>query len=126
MTTPRHSKKFKKPEPQEADFEYVQQLKAEGFIQVSSKYRRLAKSPQGEQSAIDWLKQHDPERYQYIKDKILQRLEEECRSLLIQMYPETLTLTPEQFEAWRQLGFNPFGFLRSFYLNNSVQREESI
>lgn len=117
--------KFKKPEPQEPDFEYVKQLKADGFIQTSRKYRRLAKSPQGEQSAIEWLKTHDPERYKYIEDKVLQRIEEECRSLLIQTYPETVTLTPEQFEAWCQLGFTPFAFIKS-YLNNSVQREDNI
>ena len=98
-----------KPEPTDADRERVHELSKHGWIQVSRKYRRLAKLPCDKGSATEWLRDHDPVRFNEIEAKIKQRIEDECASYLLIMNPELLELTPEEFEAWIQEWLNPWG-----------------
>jgi len=97
-----------KPEPTDADREKVHELSKQGYIQVSRKYRRLAKLPCDKGSATEWLRDHDPVYFNEIQAKIKQRIESECASYLMITKPELLELTPEEWEAWIQEGLNPW------------------
>jgi hypothetical protein len=103
------TRNYTKPEPKVEDRIKVHELALQGYVQVSRKYRRLARVPGGKGNAINWIKDHDLKLFEEITAKIILRMETECASYLLSMKPETVELTPEEFEAWLQEGLSPWG-----------------
>ncbi len=79
----------------------VDDLIAQGAVQVSRKHRRVLTIPV---SCVEYLKKNHPEKYDSLVEEILTKFETEARSICWSACSEELTteLTHEEFDEFRE------------------------
>lgn len=82
--------------PTPGDFAVARDLAAEGWHQVSSNYRLIARLPEG-MTGLEALETIDPNLAQDIREQA----EAHAMRHFLRMYAEHKELTPEQFRAFK-------------------------
>lgn len=78
---------------------HLRDLIAQGYEQVSRKYRRLARLPLG-MTGLEALRQADPELASHLE----RNLEETAKFMYLRIHAKDfVVLTPEEFAAWREM-----------------------